>query len=583
MHRSLRLDSRKLFLLGAIILLLALSAATALADDDGTDVENEYVNPFLEDNMALYEEAMAMQGYITPGLAYLDDSSSDDQARHYSPLLEGIILGDSALTTRYDNGNELGLYARYDDENNSALGLHYRINRMTFSGYLDLADYALVEDTPASVRNSWTDNRNFGFELAGSKMLFNWDHRETNRKPEFCALNDYTSDRLTFTHNHPFDDGTLDIDVIYHRVDSADLGLNSRGSLTTKLNGRYDFCDNTRMRLGYSSVFAGEPGNNVGGSFARHILSGSLTRNNCLNSNLDVTAYGNYEMLNGEQTLNTHWNHRYDFGCNVAADNIDHMSLEAGLSAEYFDVEQIRYELAGLSELMAVPGLTEEDLEDYVVKNYAHTYNTYFKGKWSFPGGGYFSQRIDYSRHHDNKAPDGAPDTGADGVMPLTLYDTYEWKTGLNAPLNDNVFWQLSNVFRKWDMRLRESDGKQNTFTTSLTWNADANSAFSLYYQNLNYDFSIDELDDSATDQHGFGFDWWRQEDNDFSYTLGLFLGRGNGQTHDFDLTNFYGSIVFGPEGRWELAAEYRDSSNSDFRTLEFDVFNAALYYKIDI
>ena len=61
-----------------VFFFLPLCAMAENDDEEETTVE-EYVNPFLEENLALYEEAMALQGYIVPGLAYLDDTEGEDQ------------------------------------------------------------------------------------------------------------------------------------------------------------------------------------------------------------------------------------------------------------------------------------------------------------------------------------------------------------------------------------------------------------------------------------------------------------------------------------------------------------------------
>ena len=203
MYQQRRITFRNIlfFALAVGVFFLLPLCAMAENDDEVETTVEEYVNPFLEENLALYEEAMALQGYIVPGLAYLDDAEGEDQARHYAPLMEGVVLGKSEALSRFDDGNEFSLTARYDDENNSALGLRYRIGGVSFRGYLDLADYATIEDTPADVRTTWTDNRNFGFELGGGDMLFSWDHRETNREWDLSGLCDYESDRFAFTHD----------------------------------------------------------------------------------------------------------------------------------------------------------------------------------------------------------------------------------------------------------------------------------------------------------------------------------------------------------------------------------------------
>lgn len=572
------------FILAVGLTFLLPLCVTANDDEEDTEtVVEEYVNPFLEENLALYEEAMALQGYIVPGLAYLDDNEGEDQGRHYAPLMEGVVLGKSEVLTRYDEGNEFSLMARYDDENNSALGLRYRISGISFRGYLDLADYAIIEDTPADVRTTWTDNRNFGFEFAAGDMLFSWDHRETNREWDLSGLCDYSSDRFAFTQDFPFGSGNLDLGLVYRQLNSDDLRFNSHGSMIAKLNGRFAIDDRTSARLGYGGVWADKPDVSASGSFSKHSFSGSITRKDCLGDDFDFTAYGNYESLGGEQTLNTHWDSRYNFGGRISSDHFDNLKLEAGVSAEYFDVDQIRYEMPGLSEFLIRPGLTRDDLAPYTVRNYGHSYRGYLKGKLRFSGGGSLSQDFTFARHHDNKAPDGTELTGVPGVMPLTLYDRFEWKTGLYAPLSDEVSWQLSNVYRKWDMRLRESDGTQNTFTTSLTWNPAENSGFSAYYQNLTHNFGITGVDEHAADQHGLGLDWWHDTGNDITFTLGWFMGKGDNAMHDFERTKIYSSLVIGPDGRWRLIAEYGDSSNEDYEVLDFKPFNAVLYYKIDL
>ena len=56
-----------LFILTAgLLLVLPLGAiAEEVAEDE--EVVEEYVNPFLEENLGLFEEAMELQGYIVPG------------------------------------------------------------------------------------------------------------------------------------------------------------------------------------------------------------------------------------------------------------------------------------------------------------------------------------------------------------------------------------------------------------------------------------------------------------------------------------------------------------------------------------
>ena len=583
-HQSDSFKNILLFILIAgLLLLLPLGAMAEEIAEDEQVVDEEYVNPFLEENLGLFEEAMALQGYILPGLAYLDDNAGQDQGRHYYPLMEGFVLGGSEVITRFEDGNEFALSASYEDENNNALGLRYRVGGYSFRGNLELNDFATIEDTPADVLTTWTDNRNFGFELGGDDILFSWNHRETDRRWDLTGLNEYDNDRFAFAYDFPNACWDLDFDLVYNRLNSDELGFNSRGSLMGRINSRFDIDERTAGRLGYGLVMADTPNAATEGNFSKHVFSGSITRKDCLWDDFDVTAYGNYESLGGEQTLNTHWDGRYDFGIKTVTDHFDNLKLEAGLMAEYFDVDQIRYEMPGLSEFLIRPGLTSEDLAPYTVRNYGHSYEGYFKGRLRFGNGGSLSQVFTMARHHDNKAPDGAELTEVPGVMPLTLYDRLEWKTGIYTPLDDNVFWQLSNVYRKWDMRLRESDGSQNMFTTSLTWNPDDNSGFSAYYQNLAFSFGIEDVDGNATDQHGLGFDWQQDTGNDISFTLGLFIGEGDNLNHDFDQTRFYGSLVIGPDGMWLITAEYGDSSNDDYEVLDFDAFNAVIYYKIDL
>ncbi len=570
-------------LLGAAFGLMFFVQAGVFAADDDADAGTEYVNPFWEENQELYQEAMILQGYLMPGVAYTDESADDAQARHYNPLPDNIVLGDSEVTTRYKGGAELGFTADYIDNNNAGVGVRYNTSDYQFKGGFNLSDFASIENTPADVRTTWTDNQVYGFEVVTGNLFAGWNHKDTNRDWEFTGLDEYESDRVEFTYGTPFASGDLDLGLVFTNIESSDLDFNGRSAIMASANGRFPMENKVDLRVGYGGAWAQKPGGIEGGRFSKHALSASIGKRDFYADGFDLALFGNYETLGDEQTLNTHYDRKYNWGGKAIYNPSRCVWFEGGAWAEYFDVDYLRWEMPELGEYMLMPGLTADDLERFTVRNYGHAYNSYLKGRVKFANGGAVTQEFRYGRHYDNQAPDGAADSGIDAQQPLTLYTRWDWKTDINAPLSDDVSWQLTNFYRRWDMRLREDDGRSNTLATSLNWNPCDNTGLSFHYENLTGSFGIDDIDRYAANQHGFGVDGWYKANDDLSYNGGIFWGKGNGEFNSFDRFGIYYSIVMGSDGRWKLKFEYNKSDADDFDALDFDVFDAVLYYKIDV
>jgi hypothetical protein len=564
------------------VLFLAVPLS-AVAEEDGNGDNSEYVNPFLEENMVLYQEALGLQGYIYPGMALLSGDESDSQGRHYSPLLDGLVLGRSNIINRYTGGHEFSLTSFYNDKDNAYLGLRCMADNLFFRGNLELASYALIEDTPASARTTTTNNHNYGFEAMFGDVLANWEHRDVDREWELSGLNDYSSDRFTLSFGSQFNQGDIDYDLSYRNVDSEQLLIDNQTTLTARVNGNFEISDRTDLNLGYGGVFTQKPNDGPGEGYSRHVMSGALSRRNVLTRGINLAVFGNYQVLGKEQTINTHWDRNRNVGARIFSDWINDAKFELGTSAEYFDIDRLRYEMPQLDALLLQTGLSLNDLDRFMVRNYGHTYDTFLNGKLRFSNGGMLKQNLCYERHFDNKAPDGNVDTGVPGELPLTLYDVWKSSTGINTPLSDQTTLRFSNVFRKWDMRLRDSEGHNNLFTAALTWNPDDSRGFSLYYENLMQDFeNLDSAPDSA-DQHGFGLDIWGASGDAMDYTTGIFVGKGSGNNHGFDTMKIFASLNLGTDDRWKISLEYLDSTNNDFQSLDFDAFKAVLYYRIDL
>jgi hypothetical protein len=562
-----------------VVTLGLILNVSALADEETVEPD---ANPFLEENLELYEEAMALQGFIVPGVAYLDENEDEEQSRHYSALMDGIILGKSEAITRFPGGHEFSLSAFYDDENNTGVGLRVFTGDYSLRGSFDLADYAIIGYLPERVRTNWIDQRNYSFETSYGEFTGSWLHRESDRRTNETNLRSYTSDRFSFGYDYPACWGDIDFGLSYNRLDSDNPGFLNRDTISVSANTNAPLNNRTNLKAGYAGVWADGPGIEGGGNMSRHIFSGSISRRCERLNNSVVTAYGNYESLGSEQTLNTHYDRRYDIGGRLAY-KYDNIRITAGAEAKYFDVDRIRYEMPGIGEFLIHPGLSEDDLAPYTIRNYGYSYSGFIKGKYRFCNDGSLSQELSLSRHYDNQFPDGSVEGGIPAQQPLTLHNRWEWKTGLYTPLGDDWSWQLSNTYRDWDMRVRDSSGSHNLFTTSFTYNPSDDSALSFYYENFCLNYSIEEIDPYAADQSGLGVDFWYDSGNDTAFSAGIFSGKGNSDMNDFDLLRISTSLTLGPDGKWKIQTEYSDSDNSDYAELDFDYFNAMLYYRIDL
>jgi hypothetical protein len=574
---------RYALLLGIALALLPLIRATALADDEGSENGAGYVNPFWEENQELYREAMVLQGYLMPGVAYNNEDVEDAQARHYNALPDNIVLGDSKISNRYEPGTQLDFNANYIDNHNAGAGFRYDAGDYLLKGGFDLSEFASIEDTPGDVRTTWTRDKNYGFQVMAGNLLAGWSHREADRDWEYSGLDGYKNDRIDFSYGMPFASGDLDLGLAFSNLDSNDLNFNGRNTIIASANGRFPVDSDTDFRLGYGGIWAQKPGDLGGDAFSKFTVSTNISKRNFISDDFDASLFGNYVNLGNDQTLNTHYDKRYNWGGKGIYNPNGCLRLEGGFWTEYFDVEHLRWEMPDLGQYMLVPGLTADDLEEFTVRNYGHAYNSYLKGRVKFANGGFFSQEVRFGRHYDNQAPDGAEDTGIDAQQPLTLYTRWDWTTGLNIPLSNDTSWQLTNSYRKWDMRLRESEGNTDTLATSINWNPSDDTGLSFHYENLTNSFAAEAVDSYAADQYGFGVDGWHRAQDDLSYNGGIFWGKGTGEFNSFDKFGIYYSVVFGTDGKWKLKLEYNKSSADDYDALDFNVFDGVLYYKIDI
>jgi hypothetical protein len=563
--------------LAALILLSAAVPMAAVAEENGE------VNPFLDENLELYYEALELQGYVVPGAAYTADNEGDEQAYRYGPLQEGFVVDPSEATWRHENGSDFGLAGWFEDDNTYYLESRYDTSRLNLGAYYSESEWAKLEDLPDRIKNTWSDRQEWGLNVGSRKMIAGWDHYDVTRDPFYSSLNEYESDRGFVDFGIPVGFGDLNMSVVYSLLDSDQLMADEQATINSNLGWTYKPRRDTRIKLGLGTVQADSPleGSDIQ-DHSQYLASLRIDRYRWPGDDWTVTLFGNYDTVDKSPVVNTRWDEWTNIGLKLKYDGLKGTSFEIGGKFESVDGE--RLDLANAPGLaLIVNGTSRSDLDGYYISESPDVRQFWVKTRTKISDVGSWVNHARYSEYDDTHSTISSNPH----YWPLYPETVFDYTTNFFLPVSNNAYLNFSDRFRWYESRTINSDISEsadfndNLASLSLTANPREDWNVTAYFDYITQNVDPSEIEGAAVDQFGLGLDLWHDFGNKLAFSGGLYYGESDEGYPGFEYLRVHGLVEYGP---WGFYYEHVDADAEDYdNILVFDAFTAKVVYRIDL
>jgi hypothetical protein len=540
--------------------LIAITCLLALVMGIAAFAEEPVENPFYEDNLALYQEALALQGSLeVAATAHTRDDATNFGERQH---IDSWPLALSELDLRFYDKADAVFDVRGEMLHKDRLYLDSWMAGDHVKGHFNLARQRTQNANQAPIPGfAWSLSRH----LAQDASLELW----LGHDREFAVgVSEYSVDRQPLS-NLAVDETTRRgwMDYLYQRGEwearanlwvqqrnEPQIGMDNAASEGLDLALAWQPTDSDRLSAGFRRVAsdtadlnAGELGRNDFELEWNHRFGGS--------NPIGLRTYYERRVYEETATLNSHWGVRNRYGLNLRTSAGDVRLLEGGWKREDYSYERLTYEVPGVTGLAYVTGLTPIDWALFYDPMTVKADTWYLNTRADLGNhGAWFAGGLKLRRMDDTMG------TAPIGTIALRRDRELSYNALFYVPITPEVALNLDHTYSDWDNG--PSGGHTSLFGAALNWTPCERSQFNVRYNrwSTDSDYAAGAWNTDA-DSLGATYSW--QTDN---HRGELFCDWWNADgLEQADWWRLGGELRWGDHGNpWRVRLTYAEE-NADF------------------
>lgn len=466
-------------LIATICMLATLMCATAFA-------EEPIENPFYEDNLALYEEALILQGNIEfAAIAHTRDDATNFGERLHR---DSWPLSLTELDMRFYDCAKAIFDARGEFLDKDRMYFDAWATGDHVKGHFNIARQRTQNVNQAPIPGfAWSLSRHLTQDLSLELWL--------GRNREFTlGVSEYSADREPLSSlaadevtrrawaDYLYERGEWDAQagVWLQQRHEPQIGMNHVAAEGIDLSLGWQPCASDRISVGFrrmaadtADLSAGEIGRNDFEIEWRHRFS--------VHDPVDLRTYYQRRVYEETATLNSHWGVRNRYGVNLRTSTGDIRLLEGGWKHENYSYRRLTYEVPGVTGLSYVQGLTSLNWAPYYDPMTVDANTWYLNTRVDLGNrGAWFAGGMKLRRMDD------AMGTAPIGTIALRRDRVFSYNTLFYMPLSQEVTVNLNHSYTDWANG--PSGGDSWLFGTALNWTPSECSRINLRYNHWNVD-----------------------------------------------------------------------------------------------
>jgi len=490
-------------LVAIIGVLIIAMGATAFAEEP---VEN----PFYEDNLALYQEALALQGgdlEVAATAHTRDDVTDYGERRH----IDSWPLAIPELDLHFSDEAGAVFDVRGEMFHKDRLYLDSWMAGGHIKGHFNLARQRTQNPNQDPVPGfAWSLSRHLAQSVSAELWL--------GQDREFaCGVSEYSVDRQQLS-NLAVDETTRRAwaDYLYQRGEweaqanlwvqqrnEPQIGMDNAAAEGMGLKLRWQPSNTDRLSGAFRRV-ASDTADLNAGELARNDFEFEWSHRFTGNNPVDLRAYYHRRVYEDTATLNSHYGARDCYGVNLRCSPGDVRLLEGGWKHESYDYYRLTYEVPGVTGLANVTGLTPLDWAPFYDPFTVNADTWYLNTRVDLGNrGAWFAGGMKLRRLDDSLG------TAPIGTIALRRDRELSYSALFYVPLSPEVTLNLDHSYTEWENG--PGGGDSWLFGAALNWTPCERSQVNLRYNHWNgdSDYAAGAWDTDA-DSLGATYTWQR-------------------------------------------------------------------------